>query len=119
MRTEYYLLTVDVAVQGPVTLTAATQGCRKEHLGPKQNPSQIETGFDIVQGGGKKVWQKKRKVFSDDLSMVSQRQEIILCPAWTVFSMDFQRLMSPSKSSRKLACVPVVPFEPRSLAFES
>ena len=41
MHTEYYLLTVDVTVQGPVTLTAATRGCRKEHLGPKQNPSQI------------------------------------------------------------------------------
>ena len=47
MHTEYYLLTVDVTVQGPVTLTAATQGRRKERLGPKQNPSQIETGFDI------------------------------------------------------------------------
>ena len=56
MHTEYYLLTVDVTVQGPVTLTASTQGRRK------QNPSQIETGFDIVQGGGKKVWQKKRKI---------------------------------------------------------
>ena len=55
MHTEYYLLTVDVTVQGPVTLTAATQGCRKEHLGPKQNPSQFETGFDIVQGGDKIV----------------------------------------------------------------
>ena len=40
MHTEYYLLTVDVTVQGPVTLTAATQGRRKERLGPKQNPSQ-------------------------------------------------------------------------------
>ena len=38
MHTEYYLLTVDVTVQGPVTLTAATQGCRKEHLGPKTKP---------------------------------------------------------------------------------
>lgn len=47
MHTEYYLLTVDVTVQGPVTLTASTQGRRKERLGPKQNPSQIETGFDI------------------------------------------------------------------------
>lgn len=62
MHTEYYLLTVDVTVQGPVTLTASTQGRRKERLGPKQNPSQIETGFDIVQGGGKKVWQKRRKI---------------------------------------------------------
>ena len=62
MHTEYYLLTVDVTVQGPVTLTTATQGCRKEHLGPKQNPSQIETDFDIVQGGGKKVWQQRRKI---------------------------------------------------------
>lgn len=48
MHTEYYLLTVDVTVQGPVTLTAATQGRRKERLGPKQNPSQIETGFASV-----------------------------------------------------------------------
>lgn len=48
MHTEYYLLTVDVTVQGPVTLTAATQGCRKEHLGPKQNPSQFETGFASI-----------------------------------------------------------------------
>ena len=47
MHTEYYLLTVDVTVQGPVTLTAATQGRRKERLGPKQNPSQIETGFFV------------------------------------------------------------------------
>ena len=61
MHTEYYLLTVEVAVQGPVTLTASTQGPRKERLGPKQNPSQIETGFEIVRGG-KKVWQKKRKI---------------------------------------------------------
>ena len=51
MHTEYYLLTVEVAVQGPVTLTASTQGRRKERLGPKQNPSQIETGFDIGRGG--------------------------------------------------------------------
>ena len=42
---------------------------------------------------GVKVWQKKRKVFSDDLSMVSQRQEIILCPAWTVFLTDLHILM--------------------------
>ena len=62
MHTEYYLLTVDVTVQGPVTLTASTQGRRKERLGPKQNPSQFETGFGIVQGGDKKVWQKKRKI---------------------------------------------------------
>ena len=41
MHTEYYLLTVDVTVQGPVTLTAATQGGRKEHLGPQQKPSQF------------------------------------------------------------------------------
>ena len=38
MHTEYYLLTVDVTVQGPVTLTAATQGRRKERLGPKTKP---------------------------------------------------------------------------------
>ena len=62
MHTEYYLLTVDVTVQGPLTLMAATRGRRKEHLGPKQNPIQIETDFDIVQGGGKKVWQKRRKI---------------------------------------------------------
>lgn len=62
MHTEYYLLTVDVTVQGPLTLMAATRGRRKEHLGPKQNPFQIETDFDIVQGGGKKVWQKRRKI---------------------------------------------------------
>ena len=61
MHTEYYLLTIDVTVQGPVTLTASTQGRRKERLGPKQNPSQFETGFDIVRGG-KKAWQKKRKI---------------------------------------------------------
>lgn len=61
MHTEYYLLTVDVTVQGPVTLTASTQGRRKERLEPKQNPSQFETGFSIVRGG-KKVWQKKRKI---------------------------------------------------------
>lgn len=61
MHTEYYLLTVDVTVQGPVTLTASTQGRRKERMGPKQNPSQIETDFSIVRGG-KKVWQKKRKI---------------------------------------------------------
>ncbi len=41
MHTEYYLLTVDVTVQGPLTLMAATRGRRKEHLGPKQNPFQI------------------------------------------------------------------------------
>lgn len=62
MHTEYYLLTIDVTVQGPLTLMAATRGRRKERLGPKQNPSQIETDFDIVQGGGKKVWQKRRKI---------------------------------------------------------
>lgn len=62
MHTEYYLLTVEVAVQGPVTLTASTRGRRKERLGPKQNPSQFETGFEIVKGEGKKVWQKKRKI---------------------------------------------------------
>ena len=42
MHTEYYLLTVDVTVQGPLTLMAATRGRRKEHLGPKQNPFQKE-----------------------------------------------------------------------------
>ena len=36
MHTEYYLLTVEVAVQGPVTLTASTQGRRKERLGPNK-----------------------------------------------------------------------------------
>ena len=62
MHTEYYLLTVDVTVHVPVTLTTATLVCIKQHLGPKQNPSQIDTDFDIVQGGGKKVWQKRRKI---------------------------------------------------------
>lgn len=62
MHTEYYLLTIDVTVQGPLTLMAATRGRRKERLGPKQNPSQFETGFGIVQEGGKKVWQEKRKI---------------------------------------------------------
>ena len=61
MHTEYYLLTVDVTVQGPVTLMASTQGRRKERLEPKQNPSQFETGFSKLRGG-KKVWQKKRKI---------------------------------------------------------
>ena len=59
MHTEYYLLTVDVTVQGPVTLTAATQGCRKEHLGPKQNPSQIGAVDKVSQQPSRYVIMRK------------------------------------------------------------
>ena len=49
MHTEYFLLTADMTVQMPVTLIAPAQTCGKSRPGPVQNPSQVETGFDILR----------------------------------------------------------------------
>lgn len=63
MHTEYFLLTADVTVQVPVTLIVSAQTCGKSRPAPVRNPSQLETGFEILRRiGGKRIWQKKRKI---------------------------------------------------------
>lgn len=63
MHTEYFLLNADVTVPVPVTLVVPAQTCGKIRPAPVQNPSQVETGFDILRRiGGKRIWQKKRKI---------------------------------------------------------
>lgn len=63
MHTECFLLTADVTVQVPVTLIVSAQTCGKSRPAPVRNPSQVETGFDILRRiGGKRIWQKKRKI---------------------------------------------------------
>ena len=63
MHTEYFLLAADVTVQVPITLIVSAQTCGKSRPAPVRNPSQVETGFDIFQRiGGKRIWQKKRKI---------------------------------------------------------
>ena len=63
MHTEYFLLTADVTVQVPVTLIVSAQTCGKSRPAPVRNPSQVETDFDILRRiGGKRIWQKKRKI---------------------------------------------------------
>ena len=55
MHTEYFLLTVDVTVPVPVTLIVPAQTCGKSRPAPVRNPSQVETGFDILAPSGVEI----------------------------------------------------------------
>ena len=71
------------------------------------------------QGGGlerSKSMAEEKKGFSDDLSMVSQRQEIILCPVWTVFLTDLHILMRTfMKNWRKSSSWAISEFRQRMI----